>query len=128
MPTAMPAIRPSASGVSATRSAPKRCCRPAVARNTPPLMPTSSPMTTTRASSPIARASARLMPSTSVMFDIALRFLAELGRLPGILARQPRVEMLEHLLGPRRRRVEIRLYHLLHVRLGVLGERLLLGR
>src|SRR5262249_27568832 len=128
MPTAMPAIRPSASGVSATRSEPKRCCRPAVARNTPPLMPTSSPMTTTRSSSSIARASARLMPSTSVMFDIALLLLAELGSLPGVLARQSRVEMLEHLLGPRRRRIEIRLHHLLHMRLRVPGERLLLGR
>src|SRR5690348_7513791 len=128
MPTAMPAIRPSASGVSATRSGPKRCCRPAVARNTPPLMPTSSPMTTTRSSSSIARASARLMPSTSVMFDIALRLLAELGGLPGVLARQPRVEMLEHLLRPRRRRIEVRLNHLLHMHRGVLGERLLLGR
>src|SRR5437660_10725755 len=128
MPTAMPAIRPSARGVSATRSGPKRCCRPAVARNTPPLTPTSSPIMKTRSSSSMARASARLMPSTSVMFDIALRLLGELGGLPGVLARQPRVEMLEHLLGPRRRRIEVRLHHLLHVRLRVLGERLLLGR
>src|SRR3954467_8257126 len=124
MPTAMPAIRPSASGVSATRSGPKRCCNPAVARNTPPFRPTSSPSTTTLSSSSIARASARLMPSTSVMFDMALCFFRQLRELADVLLRQPRVEMLEHLLGSRRRRLEVRLHHLLHVRRGFLGERL----
>src|SRR5689334_2438144 len=127
MPTAMPAIRPSASGVSATRSAPKRCCRPAVARNTPPLMPTSSPSTTTRSSSSMARESARLTASTSVMLDIALLFLRKLGNLRCVLPRQPRVEMLEHLLRPRRWRIEVGLHDLLYVRLRVPGERLLLG-
>src|SRR3954469_19497489 len=127
MPTAMPAIRPSASGVSATRSAPKRCCSPAVARNTPPLMPTSSPSTTTRSSSSMARASARLTASTSVMLDIALLFLRKLRGLRLVLAREARIQMLEHLLGSRRRRIEIGLNHLLHVHLRVLGERLLVG-
>src|SRR2546426_7050499 len=126
MPTAIPAINPSASGVSATRSAPKRCCRPAVARNTPPLMPTSSPRTTTRSSSSMARASARLIASTSVMFDIALRLLGELRQLHRVLPRQPRVEVLEHLLGSRRRRLEVGLHHLLHVRSGFFRQRLLL--
>src|SRR5213592_1017054 len=127
MPTAMPAISPSASGVSATRSAPKRCCRPAVARNTPPLMPTSSPRTTTRSSFSMARASARLIASTSVMFDIALRLLGELRQLHRVLPRQPRVEVLEHLLGSRRRRFDVGLHHLLHVPGRFLRQRLLFG-
>src|SRR5438132_2051805 len=127
MPTAIPAISPSASGVSATRSAPKRLCSPAVARNTPPFRPTSSPSTTTLSSSSMARASARLIASTSVMFDIALRLLGKLGELHGVLPRQPRVEVLEHLLGPRRRRLEVGLHHLLHVRRRFFRERLLLG-
>src|SRR6267142_6246962 len=127
MPTAMPAIRPSASGVSATRSGPKRCCSPAVARNTPPFSPTSSPITTTESSSSMARASARLIASTSVMFDIALRLLGKLGELHGVLPRQPGVEVLEHLLGSRRRRLEVGLHHLLHVRRGLFRERLFFG-
>src|SRR5438270_7273852 len=125
MPTAMPAISPSASGVSATRSLPKRFCRPAVARNTPPLMPMSSPSTTTRSSSSIARASARLTASTSVMLDIALLFLGQLDGLPDVLRRQPRIEMVEHLLRPGRWRIEIGLHHLLHVRLRIAREGLL---
>src|SRR5882672_11065655 len=127
MPTAMPAISPSASGVSATRSGPKRCCSPAVARNTPPFRPTSSPSTTTLSSSSMARASARLIASTSVMFDIALRLLGKLRELHGVLPRQPGVEVLEHLLGTRRRRLEIGLHHLLHVPGRFFRERLLLS-
>src|SRR5438445_5666346 len=99
MPTAMPAISPSDSGVSNTRSAPKRCCRPAVARNTPPLSPTSSPNTTTSASSPSARASARLTASTSVISAIVcLDVGLDLVALPCIDVRQSRIEMIEHLL------------------------------
>src|SRR5690554_2013016 len=64
MPTAMPLISVSASGVSITRRKPKRSCRPTVARNTPPLAPTSSPSTTTSGSSAMARCSARLIAST----------------------------------------------------------------
>src|SRR5690554_3991041 len=64
MPTAIPVIRVSASGVSMTRRKPKRSCNPRVARNTPPLGPTSSPSTTTSGSSVMARCSARLMAST----------------------------------------------------------------
>src|SRR5882672_2846880 len=120
MPTAMPAIKPSASGVSATLSGPKRCCSPAVARNTPPLTPTSSPSTTTDSSSSMARASARLMPSTSVMFDMALLFFCELRDLLDVLPRQLGVEVIEHLLGSGRRCLEIGLHHLLHVRSGIL--------
>src|SRR5437660_3661382 len=125
MPTAIPAISPSASGVSATRSAPKRLCSPAVARNTPPFRPTSSPSTTTLSSSSMARASARLIASTSVMFDIALRLLGKVRELHGVLPRQARVEVLEHLLGSRRRRLEIGLHHFLDVPGGIFRERLL---
>src|SRR5215204_3357334 len=49
-PTAAPMIPASASGVSKQRSGPKRSRRPAVARNTPPARPTSSPSTITEES------------------------------------------------------------------------------
>src|SRR6185312_9639671 len=114
MPTAMPAISPSASGVSATRSGPKRFCRPAVARNTPPFRPTSSPSTTTRSSVSMARASARLIDSTSVMFDMGLGLVVELLYLLLVLLRQPRVQVLEHLLGPGGRRLEVGIDAFLH--------------
>ena len=38
-PTAEPTMTASASGMSTTRSEPKRSCRPSVARKTPPLTP-----------------------------------------------------------------------------------------
>jgi hypothetical protein len=47
MPIAMPTIAASASGRVEHAPAPKRCCSPAVARNTPPLAPMSSPSSTT---------------------------------------------------------------------------------
>ena len=50
MPTVRPAMVVSSSGVSRMRSVPKVADRPAVARNTPPLTPTSSPSTTTELS------------------------------------------------------------------------------
>src|SRR5262249_3917059 len=65
MPTQAPLISSSDSGVSMTRSGPKRCCSPTVARNTPPFTPTSSPSTITFGSSCIPRASAVLTASTS---------------------------------------------------------------
>src|SRR5438034_1822755 len=46
-PTAVPRIPASASGVSKQRSGPNRSRSPAVARNTPPARPTSSPITST---------------------------------------------------------------------------------
>src|SRR5262245_49821027 len=46
-PTALPRMPASASGVSTQRSGPKRSRKPAVARNTPPARPTSSPSTIT---------------------------------------------------------------------------------
>src|ERR1022692_2962087 len=66
MPTEMPAIVASASGVSWTRSLPKRSCNPAVARNTPPLTPTSCPITTTLGSCCISQACAVAIASTMV--------------------------------------------------------------
>src|SRR5215469_2057336 len=93
MPTQSPAISASDSGVSKTRSVPKRRCRPAVARNTPPLTPTSSPKTTTSGSSARPRASAKLIASTSVTSGIeVLDFLA----LAGIGTWQPAVKMIDH--------------------------------
>src|SRR5437588_2239626 len=76
-PTDIPAMTPSASGVSSTRSAPKRSSSPSVARKTPPSAPTSSPTTRTEGSSAMARASARLTAWTSVISGIA----ASLSRL-----------------------------------------------
>src|SRR5438093_4209976 len=105
MPTHNPLISSSASGVSITRSPPKRCCSPAVARNTPPFTPTSSPSTTTSGSSCMARASARLTASTSVASGIG----GKLPALRGIDLRQLRIEMIEHRLRIARWRRQIAL-------------------
>src|SRR5918911_1100027 len=64
MPNAVPTIADSASGVSNTRFGPNRAWSPSVARNTPPSLPTSWPITTTRSSAPSACSSARLMAWT----------------------------------------------------------------
>src|SRR5439155_15765703 len=100
MPTQSPLISSSASGVSRTRSAPKRFCSPAVARKTPPLTPTSSPSTTTSGSSCIARASARLMASTNVASGIVVS--REFAALRGIDLGQICIEVIEHGLRPAR--------------------------
>src|SRR5216684_1173929 len=97
MPTQSPLIRSSASGVSNTRSGPKRGCSPTVARKTPPLTPTSSPNTTTLGSSSIARASAMLTASISVISVISPPF--EFAALRSIGLRQLGIEMIEHRLG-----------------------------
>src|SRR5262249_10800821 len=107
MPTHNPLINSSESGVSITRSEPNRCCSPTVARKTPPLTPTSSPSTTTLASSSIARASARLTPSTNVTSGIGTS--AELRPLAGIGWREFGVEMVEHRLRRTRHRRQIAL-------------------
>ena len=57
MPTPAPMIAASEIGVSITRSAPKRCCRPLYWPKMPP-RPTSSPSTTTRGSASISRCTA----------------------------------------------------------------------
>src|SRR6266581_3228173 len=58
MPTAVPTIPPSSSGVSMTRSTPNSPWSPMVARKTPPNLPTSSPRTTTPGSRRISVRSA----------------------------------------------------------------------
>src|SRR2546427_429918 len=63
-PTAAPRIPASASGVSTHRSCPKRSRSPAVARNTPPARPTSSPMTMTDGSRSSSTWNASLIAST----------------------------------------------------------------
>ena len=60
-------ITASAVGVSTTRSLPNRRCRPSVARNTPPDLPTSSPRTITRSSRSISSPSAEQTASTMLI-------------------------------------------------------------
>src|SRR5260370_15663334 len=124
MPTHRPLISSSASGVSTTRSDPKRRCSPAVARNTPPLTPTSSPSTTTLASSAMARASAKLTASTSVSSGI--RRLLQLLSLAGINLRQFRIEVIEHGVRPARAGRQIALHRSFHALLALGGKLLLL--
>src|SRR5690606_34571425 len=133
MPTDMPAIRPSASGVSCTRNAPKRSCRPTVARNTPPLMPTSSPSTTTSGSSASARASARLMPSTSVTLGM-LRLVprtaaiaARGGLLRGERGRWMCEQVCEQLVGTHGRAVLVGVHGFLDARAALRAQRGLVG-
>src|SRR5690606_18781381 len=66
-PTDRPAMVVSSSGVSSTRCGPNFCCRPAVARNTPPLTPTSSPSTSTDGSCSSSHARARVIASIRVI-------------------------------------------------------------
>src|ERR1700733_12415952 len=101
MPTDMPAMVASASGVSCTRSVPKRACSPAVARNTPPLTPTSCPSTTTFSSCCISQPCAIAMASTMVIFanSMTAGLRAVFSRRRALLAqvrRQRREQMLEH--------------------------------
>src|SRR5262249_25144237 len=125
MPTQRPLISSSDTGVSMTRSGPKRFCSPAVARNTPPLTPTSSPSTTTLGSSCSARARARLTASTSVTSGI--------GRPPQLVAlesvgpRQHGVQVVEHALGSTRSDCEIALDGGLDLTRALRRERFLLG-
>jgi hypothetical protein len=59
-----PTIAASATGMSTTRSGPKRAWSPSVARNTPPERPTSSPSTITRWSRSIPHSSVERIAST----------------------------------------------------------------
>src|SRR6187397_535660 len=63
-PTAVPRMPASASGVSMQRALPKCSWSPAVARKTPPSLPTSSPMTSTDSSRSISTWSASFTAST----------------------------------------------------------------
>src|SRR5688572_11555197 len=87
IPIAVPMIPPSASGVSITRSGPNSSYSPAVARNTPPNLPTSSPSTIVRASRRISMRSASFTACRRLRVGMARRALAfhqstkeELGR------------------------------------------------
>src|SRR5579863_9243645 len=63
-PTAAPSMPASANGVSTHRFSPKRSRSPAVARNTPPARPTSSPITITFSSRASSTCSASFTAST----------------------------------------------------------------
>src|SRR6476620_7773776 len=104
MPTHRPLIRASDNGVSKTRLTPKRCCNPTVARNTPPLTPTSSPKTTTLGSSANARASAKLIDSTSVTSGI---LVLNLLTLAGVDTGQLGIQIVEHGFGCARRDFQV---------------------
>src|SRR5262249_56631587 len=96
IPPQAPLISNSDSGVSITRSVPKRCCSPTVARNTPPFTPTSSPSTITFGSSRIARLSARLTASTNV--DSGMGPTLQLVTLGSVELGKFGIEVLEHRL------------------------------
>src|SRR5262245_61505304 len=125
IPTHSPLISSSESGVSITRSGPKRCCSPTVARKTPPLTPTSSPRTTTFESSCMARASAMLMASTKVTSGMrrAFDFIA----LGDIGLRQLGVEVVEHGFRPARPYCQIALNRCVDLALTLGGKLFLLG-
>src|SRR5215470_3291305 len=84
MPTAVPTMPFSASGVSSTRSSPNSACNPSVARNTPPALPTSSPITMTRGFSRRATASASRTACTMVSSAMTAHDLLDdgAGRAP----------------------------------------------
>src|SRR5580692_2284934 len=112
----MPAIIASASGVSCTRSLPNFSCSPAVARNTPPLAPTSCPITTTFASCCISQPCAIAMASIMVIFakSMTAGFCAVFARGGALflqMRRHGRKKMLEHRVGVGRlRRREVGTY------------------
>src|ERR1700730_7465637 len=123
-PTESPAMAFSASGVSSTRSGPKRCKRPSVARNTPPSAATSSPRTRTLVSSAMARASARLTAWTRLISGIAasLPLAGECGAaLLGEILGQRLVGEVEDRLRVLRRGRQIG-FHCLVDRSRCLGE------
>src|SRR5262245_7171988 len=123
-PMLMPAISVSASGVSKTRADPNRCCKPAVARNTPPLTPTSSPSSTTLSSAASSCASACVTASTrviSLMLGASHRVALLVQR-----RRQLREQVLEHRLGLARRHGEKIRHRLLDSRVARFARRGLL--
>src|SRR5690554_5806323 len=133
MPSAAPMIAASDSGESMTLSGPYLSKSLSVARNTPPRLPTSSPMTTTRSSRAISLSRVVAM-AWAIVWTLIL-FLPP-GRAPSpqelpALAHEARgdlgVDVVEHpldrrgarRLGPRDRVLELG---------AELGARLLLGR
>src|SRR5213594_4356311 len=88
MPTAVPMMAASASGLSMTRWEPNFRCKSSVTRKTPPSTPTSSPRTSTSVSRSIAWKRARL--SALTMFSLGI-------------ASAPRQPLATHRRGARRR-------------------------
>nr|CUV59434.1 exported protein of unknown function [Ralstonia solanacearum] len=132
MPMAAPASAVSASGVSMTRSAPKRACSPTVARNTPPLTPMSSPSSTTDGSCSSACASARFTASTRLTSAMAaLPALRRKGQRHGALrlqrARQGGIQVVEHRRGAGLPDRQVRRHRLLHLGIAGAAELLFLG-
>src|SRR3990170_2980309 len=78
---AAPAIMPSVRGVSSTRLSPYLAHRPSVAPKTPPLRPTSSPMTMTRSSRSISSSMAERIASR--MFSSAMSVAPAGNRVQG---------------------------------------------
>src|SRR5450432_1456891 len=133
MPTDMPAMVASASGVSCTRSLPNRCCNPAVARNTPPLAPTSWPITTTLASCCISQPCAMAMASTMVIFansmTAGLRAVFA-GNEPLLMQTrgQGGEQMFEHRIGRWLRLPQVLGHRRIDLERAVLQQGLFLGR
>src|SRR5918995_5582772 len=129
MPTATPPIASSASGVSITRSGPKRSSSPCVARNTPPFTPTSSPSTTTLSSSAIACARAMVTALTRVVSGMVASLARRRDRRP--LADQRRrqlsIEMVEHRFGLRPRRRQVALDRVVDLAIDLVDQALLVG-
>src|SRR4029078_3849593 len=101
-PPAVPSIPASARGVSTHRSGPKRSRSPAVARNTPPARPTSSPMTMTLSSRSISTRRASFTASTSVLFGIGVpRDEARVGLGHRLGSGDPGADRLLRLRGDR---------------------------
>ena len=93
----------SASGMSTTRSSPKRSCRPSVARKTPPLTPTSWPSTITRSSRSSASPSVERIASIIVISAISRPPAPPRGALGVQAPGRPRVDVVEERLGAGRR-------------------------
>src|SRR5450631_1371418 len=132
MPTDMPAMVASANGVSCTRSAPKRACRPAVARNTPPFAPTSWPITTTLGSCCISQPWAIAMASTMVILANSMApglgaVFARDGALFAQVQGQFGEQGVEHGVGRLLRRIQVFVHRGIDLTRAVLEQRLLLG-
>src|SRR5438874_10482719 len=103
-PSEAPMMLASASGVSTTRSVPKRSTSPLVVRKTPPSLPTSRPRTMTRGSLSISSARALLMASTTFRSGISDSApVDQLGPLPQHARRRITVHVGEYVLRERRR-------------------------
>src|SRR5690348_16012038 len=128
-PTVTPAMVVSSSGVSSTRSSPNFSCRPTVARNTPPLTPTSSPSTTTESSCCISYASAWVTASIRVMAAMSVRSFFQRERKVALLF-QVRRDLGEGVVEHRGHRLhlafEIGIHFVVHPLVALVLQRLFL--